>query len=479
MVILYMTNLNITLNRANSIPLQVQLISALKDHIATVSTLDDVRLPSSRSLAIDLNVSRIVTLTAYEQLIAEGYLISKPGSGTYINQEIFQTVPPSQPTENDYRGPDWFNSPPVQENHIQYDVDFTIGRPSNALFDEAAWKRSWRHALSHRFSNEPPPPEGIFPLRQAIAELVVRNRGIRCVADDIIITSGAVDIITLMARLTAPFNPISCLENPGFPAAWEIFNRYGHDIRPVTLAPDGLRVSDLPVTSDRAKLLFCTPSHQFPLGYRLPLSKRLSVLDWAVQHDAIILEDDYDSEFRYDVASIPSLKAQDSSGHVIYFSSLSKSLSPAIRLGYMIAPQKIRSAVMIEIDKNHMQPTGLLQRAMAHFIQKGELDKHIRRMRRLYGTLNAAMRDGLAPLSPKIRISGLEAGLHCALTIPSDIDIPVLQKKLKKKAIKCSPLDQYSFATTPVAGLALGYGHLTEQEITSGLAILCNVIKDY
>ncbi len=472
-----MTNFNVTLDRANKSPLQEQLITALKNHISGRIFTDNLRMPSSRALAKDLGVSRIVTLTAYEQLLAEGYLVSRMGDGTYINQDIipYDSELPSASTE--YSGPDWFSPPPSGGDDNSYDVEFAIGRPSAGKFDVTAWKRSWRQALSLPFHNEPPPAEGIPELRTAIAELVARNRGIRCAADEIIITSGAVDIITLIARITAPFKPISCLENPGFPAAHNIFRRYGHDIQPIGIDQDGLILSDLPKTTNRAKLLFCTPSHQFPLGFRLSLSRRLALMDWARRHDAIILEDDYDSEFRYDVAPLPSLKTQDVSGHVIYFSSLSKSLSPAIRLGYMIAPKMIRDAAAIEIQRNHMQPSWLLQQAMAHFIHTGELDKHIRRMRRHYASLNQAMHAGLSKLSNEVCIHGLDSGLHCFLALPAEMNRQHLEENFIQNRLLINTLKHCYLAPSPWHGYALGYGHLSIEEIRAGLETFTSQFK--
>lgn len=470
-----MTNFHVTLDRTNGAPLHKQLITALKHHISELLFTDDLRLPSSRALALDIGVSRIVTLTAYEQLIAEGYLISRTGSGTYINQDIIFTGSTPQPNISEYRGPNWFSPPVPKDVNHNFDIEFTIGRPSTEKFDVPAWKRSWRQSLSRPFINDAPPAEGIPELREAIAEMVGRNRGIRCSPDDIIITSGAVDVITLIARITAPFHPLTCLENPGFPAAHNIFQRYGHDIQPIGIDHEGLILSDLPSAANRAKLLFCTPSHQYPIGCRLSLPRRLALMEWARRHDAIILEDDYDSEFRYDVAPLPSLKTQDVSDHVIYFSSLSKSMSPAIRLGYMIAPKAIRDAAVREIELNHLQPSWLLQQAMAHFIHSGNLDKHIRRMRRHYSSLNRAMRKGLEGLPQGVHVYGLDAGLHCFLTLPPQINSQELKEKITQERLYINGLEGCYLAPSHWRGYALGYGHLSVEEIREGLEVFTSL----
>jgi len=500
-----MTNLTIIWDRGAKESLQSQLVKALKKYISNdllannilVKDLlaNDLRLPSSRAFARDLGVSRIVILGAYEQLIAEGYLVSRAGSGTYINKEILPTTRKARPAAQTYRGPNWLpveprpakedkneerpEERPEERREEKYDVEFSLGRPSADKFDEAAWKRAWRRALSLPFHNRSTIPEGIASLRDSIAGMLARNRGIRCSPEDIIITTGAVDIITLIARITAPFKPVSYLENPGFQAAWEIFQRYNHDVRPLNIDQEGLRVTDLPTTENRAKLLFCTPSHQFPLGTRLSLPRRIALMDWARRHDAIILEDDYDSEFRYDVAPLPSLKAQDETGHVIYFSSLSKSLSPAIRLGYMIAPETIRAAVCREIEKNHMQPPWLLQQAMSHFIQAGELDKHIRRMRRHYTILNKEMREGLSHLPSEIKVHGLEAGLHCFLEIPPRMDLQKLQNSLQIQGIRIDDIRRCYYAPSPWYGFALGYGHLTPESLKYSVKKLIKILTEH
>ncbi|PHZ86649.1 PLP-dependent aminotransferase family protein [Paremcibacter congregatus] len=467
-----MTSLHITLRRDHTETLQAQLIRYLKQHIRQRQIAQNQRLPSSRALARDLQVSRIVTLAAYEQLIAEGYLITRPGAGTYCATDI----PPESPAPLAYHGPDWFTPPPAPTTPPDVDINFMLGRPAGTRFDDAAWKRAWRRALAQPFHNQPPPPEGILPLRQALADHMARSRGIRCQAQDIVITTGAADVINLLARVTAPFQPQCCLENPGFIAAHQTFTRYGHDIRLLNIDHDGLRTVDLPETPGRAKVLFCTPSHQFPVGFRLSLDRRHQVMDWARRHDALILEDDYDSEFRHDVAPLPPLKELDQTGHVLYFSSLSKSLSPAIRIGYMIAPATIRQAVAREIDQNHMQPTWLLQQAMAHYIEKGDLDKHLRRMRRHYGKLHKTMKSGLSGLPEGIKIHGLDAGLHCCLELPAH-NRDHLHQELIRRGVYITGLDRYYQGPPPWQGYALGYSHLTSEEITRGCDALCQVLK--
>lgn len=461
-----MTTLFIELDHNSPLPLQQQLTDILRQKILTGEIKGEEKLPSSRALALTLGVSRIVTLYAYEQLIAESYLTAKAGAGTFVQKGISASPKVTKNTP----GPDWFpQSLPHPSPAQNISHDFTMGRPATSLIDEKAWKRSWRWALSRPLTDENAPPEGIPELREAIAELVQRSRGIICTAGDVVITTGAVETLTLMARVSQDIRPTIYLENPGFSAAWNVFESYGHKIQPVDIDQQGLSVRGLPHQKDHPALLFCTPSHQFPLGFRMSARRRLELLAWATEQKALILEDDYDSEFRYDGAPLPTLKSQDTHGHVVYFSSLSKSLTPSVRLGYLIAPEKVRHSIAREIADNHRQPPLLLQQAMAHFIKNGALDKHMRRTRRHYAALNKIVREELSNLPSYVNLHGLEGGLHCFLSLPEKHDMSAVKKRLDQKNIRIDSLDQRRHAPTHWNGLVLGYGHMKTDDLREGL----------
>ncbi len=472
-----MTSLTFFLDRKSSETLHKQLINKLKENILGGNVSKGEKLPSSRELAINLKVSRIVTLAAYEQLIAEGYLVSKAGSGTFISSNIPET------TNNGikkYLGPDWFEPSPktvdASNNSTQNSLyDFSIGRPALSLLPIDSWKRSWRKALTIPFDNNRTDPAGVYFLRKEIASYLNRARNIKCHADDIIITSGVAESLRLIAKATDQFSPTTYAEFPGFAIAWHFLSLGKRTIRPLSIDKNGLITDKLPKTTNHPHMLFCTPSHQFPLGYRLSLKRRNQILKWAAFNDGLILEDDYDSEFHYDTMPLPTLKSQDKKGNVLYFSSFSKSISPNVKIGYLIAPQNIREKITAIIQKEHAEPTFLMQNAMAHFIAQGSLDKHIARSRRYYAKLNKIMKDELSNLPAGIKLSGLDSGIHCFLSFQKSPD--QLIKNLMEKSFHVPLLPHITEIRTNPHGFALGYGHFEANHLRRSIKILKSEIE--
>ncbi len=465
-----MTNLIFELNRESKIALGRQLINHLKRQISENILKKNDKLPSSRSLAKNLNVSRIITLSAYEQLIAEGYLIAKTGSGTFVSVNIPET--PSHKSHN-YTGPKWFkpqarktNDIDDQDNHALY--DFSIGPPAVNLLPKNSWKRAWRKALDQSLIGTRTERGGVLSLRQEIAYHLNRSRNIDCHPDNIIITSGTAETLRLISKAMAEFSPITYCEYPCF----EIAEQWLSDnIRPINIDENGLIASELPQKTDQPTMLFCTPSHQFPLGFRLSLKRRNEILQWAQNNDALILEDDYDSEFHYDTMPLPTLKSQDETGQVVYFSSFSKSISPNIKIGYLIAPDNLCEVLKNIIFQEHADPPYLMQNAMAYFIKDGALDKHIAKSRRHYGKLNKIIREKLRNLPNSIKLFGLDSGIHCFLSFEKFPD--QLMKNLAKKSFHL-PL---SIDKGKWHGFALGYGHFEEEDLKQALVILRSEIE--
>ena len=468
------TEFTLHLDRTLEAPLQLQLVQKLKSAINGGQLAPGARLPSSRGFSETLGVSRIVVLNAYDQLQAEGYLETRHGEGSFVSDSVTATPPPQAV---DYRGPEWLPVQPAPTASRNWKYDFSLGGLTEGLLHQTDWKRAWRRALNNTRGLDQSPPEGLAPLRQAVADHVRRYRGIACEAEEVIITSGVASSLDLIARICRPADPVIYLENPCFKAAHAAFRRYDHAVRLQEIDSEGIRLDGLDTPQNQPSILFCTPSHQFPMGPRLSLRRRLALLDWARERDALILEDDYDSEFRYGVTPLPSLKAQDSAGHVVYLSSLSKSLSPSIRLGYIIAPQSLRHALIREIGINHGQPPALVQQAVAEFMGAGDMDRHLRRLRRHYETLNRIVRKGLQDLSPEIEVMGLEAGIHCFLKVNARPLYDRLKTALRENDIYLPALDNFRHGPTQNRGFALGYGHFREAELEAALEVLLKTIK--
>ncbi|MBT6033502.1 MAG: PLP-dependent aminotransferase family protein [Kordiimonadaceae bacterium] len=465
-----MTNLFLNIDRESNTSLHKQLIVHLKDHVLSGDIKKGEKLPSSRALSIDLKVSRIVTLAAYEQLIAEGYLISKAGSGTYVSYNIPDLA---IKTTKKYAGPKWFTTEPAiglaTNKEVKY--DFTIGRPANTLLSEADYKRSYRKALARPFVSERTAPSGVQMLKQEIAVFLDRSRNIKCHPEQIIITTGAAESLRLISKATEEFSPITYYENPGFQIGQHWLSQGLHNIKPIEIDKDGLMTKGLPKKTDQPSMLFCTPSHQFPLGFRLSLKRRNDILKWASENDALILEDDYDSEFHYDSMPLPTLKSQDETGQVLYFSSFSKSISPNVKIGYLIAPNNICAVINNIIHREHAAPPTLTQYALAYFIRDGSLDKHIAKSRRHYAKLNKIMREKLANLPDDINVSGLDSGIHAFLSFKQR---PTkLLESLNRKSIYLPILED----NDKWHGFSIGYGHFEEKELKNSLDIITSEIK--
>lgn len=465
-----MTNLFIDIDRGVSTPLHKQLIVQLKSQILNGALNKMEKLPSSRSLAIDLGVSRIVTLAAYEQLIAEGYLISKSGSGTFVSVNIPEDTTKS---DRDYLGPVWFTQSvdlKINYNLQNVEYDFSIGHPATKLLPKTSWKRAWRRALDVSITNARPDRAGDRFLRDEIAKYLKRARNIKCHADNIIITSGAAETLRLLSKAVTPFNPTTYIENPGFNNAWHWLDK-GGDVMAVDVDEHGLIANALPKRTSRPSMLFLTPSHQFPLGYRLSLKRRNEILSWASNNDALILEDDYDSEFHYETMPLPTLRSQDQSGQVVYFSSFSKSISPNIKIGYLLAPEKICTVLKNIIAAEHAEPPLLMQIAMAQFIKSGSFDKHIAKSRRHYAKLNKIMREKLSNLPEDIQVSGLDCGIHAFISFSK------MPNKLIKSLEEKSFFLPHQISTGGWHGFALGYGHFEEEQLKKALEILTKTLK--
>jgi GntR family transcriptional regulator/MocR family aminotransferase len=247
---------------------------------------------------------------------------------------------------------------------------------------------------------------------------------------------------------------------------------------PVPVDDDGLRVEELPAGADAPMFVYVTPSHQYPLGARMPVGRRVALIEWAQANDGLIVEDDYDSEFRFDAPPLPALAGIDETGRVAYIGTFSKVLSPALRVGYLVAPQPLRERVERYKRLSDFHTPWPLQRALAAFIIQGHLERHIRRMRRHYGEKRAALRDTFAPVSHLAQLRGLEAGLHVFLELAPELDPQDVALRARREGVIVSTLDGYFIDQPTRHGLLLGYGGLDLTEIVRGADILVRILRD-
>lgn len=404
-------------------------------------------LPASRNLAADIGLSRWVVTEAYQQLIAEGYLLARTGSATRVAAAAGPSV--VGPSRHDVG-----KSPPPGV------LDLRPGLPDLEAFPRTAWLRGYTSVLR---TLEPAQlghqdPQGVSALRSTVARYLHRVRGVAADPDRIVITAGTADAVRRLSRLLASsgLSRRVAVEDPGWPALSAAAVAEGLTVDPVPLDREGLIVEQIP--SDVAAVLV-TPAHQFPTGVALSAARRAQLLAWAATTHALLIEDDYDAEFRYDRRPIGALAGLDPD-RVIYLGSVSKTLSPALRLGWMVVPPVLAQAV-------HQQLVGaarpaLEQHALATFMEGGDYDRHLRRMRRHYQTRRDALLSGLQEALPGLQPAGVAAGLHLLVDLPDKAREVRAEQRLAQHKVWATPLSRYQHRQDD-AGLVLGFARLPPQ----------------
>jgi GntR family transcriptional regulator/MocR family aminotransferase len=434
------------------------------------------RLPPSRGLARRLHVSRNTVSVAYERLTAEGFLIARVGAGTFVgNAPGAGTRPRAAPTGGAVRPrPPWDSLvPTTHPTGPPAPYHFGVGMPDGDLFPLATWRRLLTGELrtSALRASGYGDPAGHPGLRAAIARYIGVSRSVHADADDVLITQGAQQALDLLARvLIAPGDHVA-VEEPGYPPARCLFTALGARVTGVPVDEEGLDVDALPPT---ARLVYVTPSHQFPLGTPMSAARRTALLTWADRHDAVIVEDDYDSEFRFSARPLQPLQSLDRTGRVVYVGTFSKTLSPLLRAGFLIAPAALRPALRTARQLTDWHGDHTAQAALARFIDSGELSRHVRKATRIYAARHqrvaAALRedfsDWLAPVPST-------AGLHlCARLVPGvRVDISAVRDRARRRGVAVEDLAAYC-AGEPQAGLVLGYGLIPAERVTEGLRLV-------
>ena len=423
-------DLPIEIDAASGVPLHRQLYDALRGAIVAGRVRPGTRLPSTRALADALGISRSTIISSFAQLHSEGYLQATTGSGTYVSTELpDHTVSGEQrriePAGASIRlstyGASLTEARPLEPPRDSRLIDFRDGRPAFEAFPHGQWRRVLAEAARGEgaWLDYSPDPAGYPPLRGAIAAYLGRARGIACTAEDVTIVNGSQQAIDLIARVLIEPGDVVALEEPGYLGAQRTFAAHGADLRAIPVDRDGIRVDALERHAGTARLVYVTPSHQFPLGVVLSAARRRGVLAWADQAGAVVIEDDYDSAYRYDGRPIPALYGIDRSGRVAYVGTFSKTMFPALRIGYLVVPPALRDVVRAAKAFSDRQSPILEQRALAAFIVDGSFERHLRRMRVLYRTRRAALLTALdRHLHGAFEISGESAGMHLVVRLP-------------------------------------------------------------
>lgn len=451
--------------------LQAQLRAAILDG----RLKPGLKLPATRALAETLQISRNTAVAAYDLLLSEGYLVGRPGAGTYVAEALPQPArprPPELAPASDRRlAPFWREAAAMERRAADPTLrhDFRMGLPDLARLPFAVWRRLAARAM--RAQSKAPvgygESEGRLALREAIATHVSFARAVACQAEDIVVTAGAQQAFDLLARiLVVPGRTVVAVEEPGYPPLRRAFAAAGASVIGVPVDGEGLIIERLPA---EARIICVTPAHQFPLGSVLSQRRRLALLELARARGAAVIEDDYDGEFRFGGRPLDALQTLDRADSVFFVGTFSKSLFPALRLGFVVAPAWARRALVAARQLSGWHSTLPAQDTLAAFIQEGHLARHIRKMRKVYGQRREALLEALTRhCAERLEPIASQAGLHLAAWLAPGIRLDGLLRRARELGIGVEGLDR--FATGPIRpGLSFGYGMIEAAKIEEGV----------
>ncbi|NEZ55701.1 PLP-dependent aminotransferase family protein [Adonisia turfae] len=474
--------LALVIDAALSEPLHQQVYSQLRWAILSGRLVSGQRLPASRTLARTLGLSRTTVTQGYDQLISEGYLQTRRGAGTYVCAQLPEMLleadepvksspqPVVKAPLSDYgKRVKQVSLSPLRES---YEISFRYGHPALDLFPVELWRKllSKHCRETKQWLNYAGETLGYWPLRKAVAHYLQHARAVRCMHDQVIITNGSQQALSLITQLLVNPDDSVAIEEPGYRGARHIFKASGANLLPMPLDHDGLMVDTLLAYDNPPRLVYVTPSHQFPTGALLSLPRRLALLQWAWRTGALIIEDDYDSEYRYGGRPIPSLQGLDNHSSVLYVGTFSKVMFPSIRLGYLVVPQSLVEVFGKAKWLADRQPPTLTQYALAEFISAGHLERHIRKMRLCYEHRRRALLQALYKyFGQEVKILGDSAGLHVMAKLPLSFrDDEVVARAARVGVEICSACIQYEVPRN-TGEFVFGYTDLTEEQIEEGI----------
>ena len=467
--------------RDSKLPRYRQLYTALRHALQTGTLRAGERLPSSRELTDDLHMARNTVIAAINQLTVEGYLQARIGSGTYVADSVPPArarraqKPPSPSSRLSRRGSTLAHSHLASELEVQ---PFTPGLADFSAFPVALWQRlqnkHWRMMYPDMLDYSS--RGGFAPLRHAVADYLRLSRSVPVHADQVLITSGTQQSLELCAQLLADHQDTVWMEDPGYWGAVKAFLATGLRLHPVPVDQHGMAPHDHEPCPE-PRLIYLTPSHQYPLGSVMPLARRHQLLALARRHQAWILEDDYDSEFRFSGPPLSSLAGLDVDQRVLYMGSFSKVLYPGLKLGYLVVPEGLVTPFRqahYDLNRPGQVP---LQAALAEFIEMGHFGAALRRARQSHAVRRQALLQALQPcLGRQITISGAEQGLHLCLRMADHVDDQALARVAATEQLSVRPLSAYCLQRRDARGLVLGYGYAPLAQIPSSGAQLARLL---
>ena len=472
----------ISVNRKSSQPLHKQIYDAYRSLISSGSLRPGQQIPSSRAQAFELKASRIPVLTAYAQLQAEGYFETRNGAGTFVSASLpDQRTPPvrrpgaatpSRTSSRQISRRASFLAPYKTVPWLRGLGAFNLSQPAYDYFPFRVWTslvvRHSRNPLARALHYGG--PLGSEVLREAICTYLRTARAVRCEPSQVMIVSGSQQALELTARVLLDAGDPAWMEEPGYWLTRQVLRAAGCKLIPVPVDNDGLDVAAGIRKCRRAKAAYITPSHQFPTGVTMSAARRLQLLDWAERSGAWIVEDDYDSEYRYGSMPIASLQGLDRNARVIYIGTFSKTLFPALRVGYLVIPQDLVARFAAVRNAMDLGPAHLYQAVLTDFIAEGHYARHIRRMRLLYEERRTALVDGLRKhFDSGLEILGAEAGMHLSIAVHGRVrDVEIAERAAREK-LWLVPLSS-AYLEKPVRqGFILGFAGTTAAEMPGSI----------
>ncbi len=474
-------------------PIYQQLYRWMREAILRGELQPGARLPATRTLAQDAGVSRNTILLVYDQLRAEGYVEGHVGAGTFVARELPDDVlrPPPPRSAHPEAVADGaalgisayakraqiILSPSMAPSVPNVRFDFRYGLPGVAEFPRDIWRRLLARQ-ARRFSSETSRyahPAGLARLRQVIADYLRRARAVDCTEDRVIVVNGSQQALDLIARTLIDPGDKVLVEEPHYLGAREVFQAAGADLVPCPVDGDGLDIERAPPAAATARLAYVTPSHQFPTGAVMPLARRLALLAWARKTRAYVVEDDYDSEFRYGGRPVEAVQALDTAGQVIYVGTMSKTLFPSLRIGFLVLPPALLKPVLAIKHLSDRHTPTLPQSVLADFIAEGYFERHVRRARTQNARRRATLLEALArTFGDGVTVQGSNAGLHLVAWFPDRpaADTAKIVATAAAAGVGVYPISPYYLSAPQSAGLLLGYGAMSERDIDAGIRLL-------
>lgn len=465
----------LTIDKHLDEPLYMQIYYQLKDKIISGELCEGSVLPPIRTLAGTLMVARNTVDSAYQQLCSEGYVLGKVGSGYKVQKIDIPNMVYPNIKSTDFEKIASEEQVYGQSTLLTAKYDFQYGRLDASNFPFRIWRRFLNQVLLSDDSAGMTAysQKGDLALRIQIMKYLSESRGVVCRAEQIILCSGAMSALSLFCQLLIYDTKEIAVEEPGFDHAREIFINHGYNLNPIGLESDGIDLEQLKASG--RKIVYTTPSHQFPTGIVMPINKRLHLLEWAKQNNAYIIEDDYDSELRYNSRPIPSIHSLDQNDRVIYINSFSKALAPGLRMGFIVLPEKLLGNYQLNFSNYNCSIPWLEQKVMYHFMEQG----HWKRFLNKILVSNKKKHDILIStihrqMGNHTKIHGKNAGLHILLEVDNGMSEQELIESAGKVDVKVYPVSNYWLNTQSYLNnmVLIGYSNLSEEEIVEGITRL-------